>query len=287
MGISFAIPIDEAMRVASSSRRKPGDARRIGVAIDNVPKDAAESLGLGRARGAYVAMSSRVARRQGSIEAGDIVLKFNGATSRRPVTCSVRSREQACTRATVQVWRKGATRDLTVTVAELQPDTKVAQRAKAANPTMASRAPASRMRLAGGGRSVGRRAARVQDEGRRRGAVADGPPRAPHPPGRRDPARGRHDVTSAKQFNDVVAGWTRVAWWRCSSAVRCHAGRDDATEHGAGRRRPAVIQLTLYGRAYCHLCDDMKSRWNRSGATFLLCCTKWMSTVTRHWRSFR
>lgn len=55
MGISFAIPIDEAMRVAEQLKTQGRVTRgRIGVAIDNVPKDAAESLGLGRARGAYV-----------------------------------------------------------------------------------------------------------------------------------------------------------------------------------------------------------------------------------------
>ncbi|MBY0464982.1 MAG: trypsin-like peptidase domain-containing protein, partial [Burkholderiales bacterium] len=47
MGISFAIPIDEAMRVSEQLRATGKVTRgRIGVSIDQVPKDVAESLGL-------------------------------------------------------------------------------------------------------------------------------------------------------------------------------------------------------------------------------------------------
>lgn len=264
MGISFAIPIDEAMRVAEQLKTQGRVTRgRIGVAIDNVPKDAAESLGLGRARGAYVGnVESGGPADKAGIEAGDIVLKFNGRDVEKAGDLQRQVGEsKPGTRATVQVWRKGATRDLTVTVAELQPDTKVAQRGKGGQ---SDNLPAGRRQAecawAGGGRSVGRRAARVQDEGRRRGAGGGWPRRARrHPPGRRDPARGRHRCHQRQAIQrrgrpagqESHGGGVRPPW-------RCHAGRDDATEHGAGRRRPAVIQLTLYGRAYCHLCDDMK-----------------------------
>jgi serine protease Do len=56
MGISFAIPIDEAMRVADQLRSPTGRVSRgrIGVAIDQVTKDVAESIGLGRPQGALV-----------------------------------------------------------------------------------------------------------------------------------------------------------------------------------------------------------------------------------------
>ena len=55
MGISFAIPIDEAVRVSDSLRTKGRVERgRIGVAIDQVTKDVAESSGLGKPIGALV-----------------------------------------------------------------------------------------------------------------------------------------------------------------------------------------------------------------------------------------
>ncbi|MEN9380001.1 MAG: hypothetical protein RJB15_1694, partial [Pseudomonadota bacterium] len=55
MGISFAIPIDEAMRVADQLRTNGKMTRgRIGVALGEMTKDVAESLGLGKPRGAYV-----------------------------------------------------------------------------------------------------------------------------------------------------------------------------------------------------------------------------------------
>ena len=55
MGISFAIPIDEAMRVAEQLRSVGRVIRgRIGVQIGQVSKEVAESIGLGAARGALV-----------------------------------------------------------------------------------------------------------------------------------------------------------------------------------------------------------------------------------------
>src|SRR5690606_34255040 len=55
MGISFAVPIDEAMRVAEQLRTTGKVTRgRIGVQIGEVTKDVAESLGLSHAQGALV-----------------------------------------------------------------------------------------------------------------------------------------------------------------------------------------------------------------------------------------
>ncbi len=52
MGISFAIPMDEATRVADSLRAFGRVSRgRIGVQIDQVSKEVAESIGLGQANG--------------------------------------------------------------------------------------------------------------------------------------------------------------------------------------------------------------------------------------------
>ncbi len=55
MGISFAIPIDEAMRVSEQLRATGHVTRgRIGVQIGQVTKEVAESIGLGKPQGALV-----------------------------------------------------------------------------------------------------------------------------------------------------------------------------------------------------------------------------------------
>jgi len=55
MGIAFAIPMDEAIRVSEQLRSTGRVSRgRIGVQIDQVTKEVAESLGLGKAQGVLV-----------------------------------------------------------------------------------------------------------------------------------------------------------------------------------------------------------------------------------------
>jgi serine protease Do len=121
MGISFAIPIDEAMRVADQLRTNGKMTRgRIGVALGEMTKEVAESLGLGKPRGAYVRnVEPNGPAAAGGIEAGDVILSFNGRElSKSTDLPRVVGETKPGTTATVQVWRKGATRDLTVTVAD-------------------------------------------------------------------------------------------------------------------------------------------------------------------------
>ena len=72
MGISFAIPIDEATRVSEQLRAGGRVIRgRIGVVIDPVTREVAESIGLGKATGALVRIGrGRRAGRQGRSRAG-------------------------------------------------------------------------------------------------------------------------------------------------------------------------------------------------------------------------
>ena len=123
MGISFAIPIDEAMRVADQLRTNGKMTRgRIGVALGEMTKDVAESLGLGKLRGAYVRnVEPGGPAAAGGIESGDVILSFNG----RDITKStdlprVVGETKPGTSVPVQVWRKGGTRDLTVTVTDAE-----------------------------------------------------------------------------------------------------------------------------------------------------------------------
>lgn len=127
MGISFAIPIDEAMRVADQLRTSGKLVRgRIGVALGELSKETAETLGLGKPRGAYVRnVEPSGPAANGGIESGDVILAFNGRDIAKSTDLPrIVGDTKPGTRAAVQVWRKGAARDLTVVVADAETPTK-------------------------------------------------------------------------------------------------------------------------------------------------------------------
>jgi serine protease Do len=123
MGISFAIPIDEAIRVADQLRTNGKMTRgRIGVALGDMTKEVAESLGLGKPRGAYVRnVEPGGPAAGGGIESGDVILSFNGHEINKSTDLPrVVGETKPGTSVVVQVWRKGTTRDLTVTVTDAE-----------------------------------------------------------------------------------------------------------------------------------------------------------------------
>ncbi|MEO0637345.1 MAG: trypsin-like peptidase domain-containing protein, partial [Pseudomonadota bacterium] len=80
IGIGFAIPSDLATNVIAQLREF-GETRRgwLGVSIQPVSDEIAESLGMGEARGALIAGITKGGPADGSeIEAGDVVLEFDG-----------------------------------------------------------------------------------------------------------------------------------------------------------------------------------------------------------------
>lgn len=80
MGLSFAIPIDVAMDVANQLREDGKVSRGwLGVVIQEVNKDLAESFGLDRPAGALVAqvMDGGPAAK-GGLKIGDVILSVNG-----------------------------------------------------------------------------------------------------------------------------------------------------------------------------------------------------------------
>jgi serine protease Do len=80
MGVSFAIPIDDAMNVFRQLRDNGSVSRGwLGVLIQEVNRDLAESFGLKRPRGALIAevMAGSPAQAAG-LQAGDIVLSYDG-----------------------------------------------------------------------------------------------------------------------------------------------------------------------------------------------------------------
>ena len=117
MGISFAIPIDEAMRVADQLRTHGRMTRgRIGVALGEMTKEIAESLGLVKPRGAYVrSVEPGGPAAVGGIESGDVILSFNGHEIAKSTDLPrVVGEAKPGSSPSVQVWRKGITRDLVI-----------------------------------------------------------------------------------------------------------------------------------------------------------------------------
>jgi serine protease Do len=122
MGLSFAIPIDVAMDVANQLRASGKVTRgRIGVTIQEITRDLAESFGLPNTNGALISSVEKDGPAdKAGIQASDIILKFDG----KPVDSSVDlPRIVAATRpgskVMVQLWRKGKTREVRITVGEM------------------------------------------------------------------------------------------------------------------------------------------------------------------------
>ncbi|MFC0398630.1 DegQ family serine endoprotease [Paraburkholderia rhizosphaerae] len=125
MGISFAIPIDEAMRVADQLKTSGKVVRgRIAVAIGEVTKDVADSLGLPKAQGALVSsVEPGGPADKAGVQPGDIILKFAGHSVDTATDLPrMVGDTKPGTKTSITIWRKGQTRDLSVTVAEMQPD---------------------------------------------------------------------------------------------------------------------------------------------------------------------
>ena len=122
MGVSFAIPIDVAMEVQNQLRASGKVSRgRLGVVIQEVSKELADSLGLSKPIGAVVnAVEKGGPAEKAGLEPGDVILKFDGKTIN---TSADLPRMVGATRpgarSVVQVWRKGTTRDIAVTVGEM------------------------------------------------------------------------------------------------------------------------------------------------------------------------
>ncbi len=133
MGISFSIPMDEAVRVSEQLRATGRVTRgRIGVQIEQVTKEVADSIGLGQPYGALVrGVETGGPADKAGVEAGDVIIKFDG---KKVEKSSDLPRMVGGTKPGVKspltVFRRGASKDLTVTIAEIEADKTAAHAAK-------------------------------------------------------------------------------------------------------------------------------------------------------------
>ena len=149
MGLAFAIPIDVAMNTVNQLRDKGRVTRgRIGVQIQEVTREAADSFGLKQAQGALVnSVEKGGPADKAGLEAGDIILKVDG----RDVTNSntlprIITQVRPGQKVTLTVWRNGAQRDLAVTVAEMK-DEAATPRPSSTKPAPKEKAKPNRMGL--------------------------------------------------------------------------------------------------------------------------------------------
>jgi len=133
MGLSFAIPIDVATQVTEQLRSTGKVTRgRIGVTIQELTRELAESFGLSKPNGALISSVEKGgAADKAGIEVSDVILKFDGKTVNNSADLP---RMVAATRpgskVIVELWRKGEVRQVSVVVAEIPEDGKLARSAK-------------------------------------------------------------------------------------------------------------------------------------------------------------
>jgi len=127
-GLSFAIPINEAIKVKDDLVSTGHVSRgRLGVAVQSMNQSLADSFGLKTPQGALVSSvdASGPAAKAG-VQPGDVILSVNGT----PVADSSDLPSQIAalkpgSSASIQVWRDKATKDLKVTIGSMS-DAKVA-----------------------------------------------------------------------------------------------------------------------------------------------------------------
>ncbi len=124
-GVSFAIPIDVAMKIEEQLVQHGKVSHgRLGVSIQEVSQPLAESFGLKRAEGALIgAVEKGSPAEKAGLQAGDIILKIDDKPISRssdlpPLVAGMRPG----TRANLEIWRKGETRRVATTIAELKPE---------------------------------------------------------------------------------------------------------------------------------------------------------------------
>ena len=221
MGISFAIPMDEAVRVSDQLRASGRVSRgRIGVQIEPVTKEVAEASGLGKPLGALVRGIERDSpAEKAGVQAGDIITQFDGKpiekTSDLPRQVG---NTKPGSKSTVTVFRKGASKDLSITIAEIEPEQTAKKAAEKEEKPKVSSA-GQQLGLAVSGLTDAQKKELKLKGGVKVDTVADAAARAGLREGDVIVAVGNMDVASVKEFEAAVAKLdkakpVKVLFWR-------------------------------------------------------------------------
>jgi serine protease Do len=123
MGLSFAIPIDVANNVKEQLVKNGRVTRsRIGVSIQDVNAQLAESFGLDRPRGALIGMVEEGGPgAKAGIKPGDVILKVDGTEidTSSQVPGLIASKKPG-SEVKLEVWRNGAVKELTARPEEMK-----------------------------------------------------------------------------------------------------------------------------------------------------------------------
>jgi serine protease Do len=121
-GLAFSIPIDTAMKVADQLRTTGKVTRGwLGVLIQPVTKDLAETFGLTKPEGALVAsVEKNSPAEKAGLEASDVITRFDNKTVVNSTDLPrIVTEVKPGSKVPMQVWRKNATKELSITVGEL------------------------------------------------------------------------------------------------------------------------------------------------------------------------
>ncbi|HEX7454482.1 MAG TPA: Do family serine endopeptidase, partial [Gallionella sp.] len=108
MGLSFAIPIDVATQVADQLRTSGAVTRgRIGVTIQEMTRELAESFGLSQPNGALISSVEKAGPAdKAGIEASDVILKFDGRVVKSSADLPrIVAAARPGSKVTVELWR--------------------------------------------------------------------------------------------------------------------------------------------------------------------------------------
>ena len=133
IGLGFAIPSNSAKKIVQQLKDF-GRTKRgwLGVQIQPVSKDFAESLGLPDEKGAFVSnVNPEGPSKKAGLEAGDVILRFNDIEIVKMIDLPrVVAESDVGSIATVEIWRKNKIINIEVKLGELPEETYVERKEK-------------------------------------------------------------------------------------------------------------------------------------------------------------
>jgi serine protease Do len=129
MGLSFAVPIEVAMKVKTDLQKYGKVSRgRLGVTIQGVSQELADSFGLKKAEGALVsAVEPKSPADKAGVKTGDIILAVDGRAIENSIDLPrIIGESRPGTAVTLKVWRQGEIQELRASLGEA-PAEKVAK----------------------------------------------------------------------------------------------------------------------------------------------------------------